>query len=76
MVDGADRGLELGTRIVPLGLGGGAKKRDDTGVVASRDCGGIDTNDRDSDELTDNVDNGVEDPWDIADAFCFFLNLS
>ena len=61
-MDGAERGLELGTRIVPLGLGGGAKKRDDTGVVASRDCAGIDNSDRDSDELAENVDSGVEDP--------------
>ena len=45
-----------------MGSGEGAKKRDDTGVVASRDCAGIDTSDRDSDELAENVDRGVEDP--------------
>jgi hypothetical protein len=55
------RGLELGTRTVPLGLEGGA---------------GIETSGCDSDELIDDVDGGVDVPWDIADAFCFFLNLS
>jgi hypothetical protein len=45
-------------------------------VVASRDCAGIDTSDCDPDEFIEDVDGGVNVPWDIADAFCFFLNLS
>jgi len=63
VADGAERGLELGTRTVPLGLEGGAKKRDGiVRAVASRDCAGIDTDERDSDELIDDVDGGVYDP--------------
>ena len=77
MAGGAERGLEPGTRTVPLGLEGGTKKRDGiVRAVASRDCAGIETSGCDSDELIDDVDGGVDVPWDIADAFCFFLNLS
>ena len=56
----AERGLELGTRTVPLGWGGGAKKRDGVvRAVASRDCAGIEGSDRDSAESMDEVDGGV-----------------
>jgi hypothetical protein len=63
VADGSERGLELGTRTVPLGLEGGAKKRDGIiRAVASRDCAGIDTDERDSDELIDDVDRGADVP--------------
>ncbi len=61
--DAAERGLELGTRIVPFGLGVGTKKRDGiVRAVASRDCAGIDTSDRDSADPIDEVDGGVDAP--------------
>ena len=63
MVDAADRGLELGTRTVPLGMEGGTKKRE--GIicaVASRDCAGIGTGERDSGELIDAADGGADVP--------------
>jgi hypothetical protein len=59
----AERGLELGTRTVPLGLGGGTKKRDGiVRAVASRDCAGIDTGDSDSADPMGGVDDGVDAP--------------
>lgn len=61
--DAAERGLELGTRTVPLGLVGGTKKRDGiVRAVASRDCAGIDTTDSDSADPIDDVDDGVDAP--------------
>ena len=63
MADATERGLELGTRTVPLGLEGGAKKRDgNICAVASRDCAGIDSSERDSEELIDDVDGGADVP--------------
>jgi hypothetical protein len=63
VTDAKDRGLELGTRTVPLGSRAEVKKRDDIRAVASRDCAGIDTVDRDSvDGLMDNVGGGVDCP--------------
>lgn len=59
----AERGLELGTRTVPLGWGAGAKKRDGVvRTVASRDCAGINGSDRDSADPMDEVDGGVDVP--------------
>ena len=47
--DAAERGLELATRTIPLGLGSGTEKRDGiVRAVTSRDCAGIDTSDSDS----------------------------
>lgn len=61
--DAVERGLELGTRTVPLGFGGGTKKRDGiVRAVASRDCAGIDTSDSDSADPIGDVDEEVDAP--------------
>jgi hypothetical protein len=61
--EAAERGLELGTRTVPLGLGVGTKKRDGiVRAVASRDCAGIDASDSDSADPIGGVDDGVDAP--------------
>jgi hypothetical protein len=60
--DAVERGLELGTRTVPLGLVGGTKKRDGiVRAVASRDCAGIDS-DSDSADPIGEGDDGVDAP--------------
>lgn len=48
-----ERGLELGTRMAPVG-GAGGKKRDD--IVASRDCDGGTANPDDSEPLAGEED--------------------